>query len=262
MIRSLMVAATGMSAQQHNIDNISNNIANLNTTSFKRGLTAFKDLIYQDDTISGAKTSDAGNTLPSGVQFGLGAALGSLYKSFTQGDLISTPGVPTNVAFDGSGFLQVTMPDGTIAYTRDGNLQLDSTGQFVTSEGYVIAPGITLPDAYTNLTITPNGKVQVEVNNILQEVGQFELARFPNPSGLSAIGGNLYRETTGSGAAVTGIAGDTGFGLMKQFFTEASNVNSILEIGELIKAQRAFEFNSKVIQTSEHVLKTMIDTKA
>lgn len=262
MIRSLSIAATGMSAQQLNIDNISHNVANLNTTSFKRGIVGFEDLMYQTDTISGAQTSDAGTELPFGTQFGLGVRIGSLYKSPSQGDLISTPAVPTNIALDGPGYLQVNLPNGNTAYTRDGTLFLSSTGQIVTSQGYEILPGITLPDTATNLTITTTGKIQAEINSILQDIAQLELARFVNPSGLAATGGNLYLETTGSGAPVTGLAGDQGFGTVKQFFLEGSNVNSVFEIGELIKAQRAFEFNSKILQVSEQILKTMIDTKA
>ncbi len=262
MIRSLSIAATGMSAQQMNIDNISNNIANLNTTAFKRGVIGFQDLMYQTNSIAGAKTSDAGTQLPTAIQFGSGASIASLYKSPTQGDLMATPDVPTNIALDGAGYLQINLPNGNIAYTRDGTLFLSNTGQIVTSQGYEILPGITVPDGGTNLTITSTGKIQVEVNNLIQDLAQLEIARFINPAGLTALGGNLYLESEGSGPPVTGLAGDQGFGYIKQFFLENSNVNSVFEIGELIKAQRAFEANSKIIQVSEQMLKTMIDTKA
>lgn len=262
MIRSLSTASTGMSAQQANLDNIAHNIANVNTTSFKRGMINFEDLLYQTETIPGAMTSDAGTALPSGIQYGLGVAVDSLYKSHEQGSLLTTPGVELNVALDGIGFFQVTRPDGTTAYTRDGAFQLDSTGQIVNSQGYPIVPGITLPDNTINVTITQDGKVQANVNNILQDVGQFEMVRFVNPAGLMAIGGNMYLETEASAAPISGFAGDLGYGLTKQYFLESSNVNSIVEITDMIKCQRAFESNSKVIQVSEQMLKTIIDTKA
>lgn len=262
MSRSLSTAATGMTVQQANLDNIAHNIANTNTNAFKRGMINFKDLLYQTDTIPGAITSEAGTSLPSGIQFGLGAAVESLYKSFEQGSPLATPGVQFNVAIDGIGFLQVTLPDGTVGFTRDGALQLDSTGQIVNSQGYPILPGITLPDNTINVTITADGKVQANVNNALQDVGQFELVRFINPSGLNAQGGNIYLESAASGAPIAGFAQDVGFGGILQNYLESSNVNSIFEITEMVKCQRAFESNSKVIQVSEQMLKTMIDTKA
>lgn len=261
MIRSLYTAATGMSSQQANVDNTANNIANVSTNSFKRGLINFEDLMYQDISISGAKSSDSTNT-PSGAQIGLGSKVSSLYKSFEQGSLSSTPGVDLNVALDGVGFLQVQLPNGDIAYTRDGALQKNSNGEIVNSLGYIIAPGITIPDGATLLTISTDGKIQVTVNSVLQEIGQLELTRFINPSGLMAIGGNMYLETEASGNPVQGTATADGFGSIKQFFLEQSNVNSVFEITQLVTAQRAFEFNSKALQTSEQMIKTMIDAKA
>ena len=261
-VRSLYVAATGMTSAQRNVDNISHNLANANTTGFKRGLINFEDLMYQNEAVPGAVNSSAGTDLPSGIQFGLGSKVGSLYKSFEQGSFESTPGVALNIALDGKGFIQVTLPTGEIAYTRDGALQLNSTGQLVNSQGYEISPGIQIPDDATNITITPDGRVQGDVNFVLTEFGQIELARFINNSGLQAIGNNLYIESEASGAPIAGLATDPGFATINQFYLESSNVNSLFEITELVKAQRAFEFNSKVMQTSEQMLKTMVDTKS
>jgi flagellar basal-body rod protein FlgG len=262
MIRSLYTAATGMSAQQTNVDNISNNIANLSTNSYKRGMVNFEDLMYQSQTIAGANSSNAGTTLPSENQIGLGTKVSSIYKSFEQGSIASTPGVELNVAMDGEGFFQVTLPNGDIAYTRDGAFQKDKDGQIVNSLGYVVVPGITIPDNATNLTITTDGKIQVTVNSVVQEIGQFQLVRFINPAGLRATGGNMYLKTDGSGDPIEGFATDDGYGSVKQFFLEQSNVNSVFEISQLVIAQRAFEFNSKVIQTSEQMAKTVVDAKA
>jgi flagellar basal-body rod protein FlgG len=262
MIRSLYIAATGMTAQQMNVDNIAGNLANVNTNAYKRSILNFEDLIYQDITTSGANSSTAGTTLPSGKQVGLGTNVSSIVKSFEQGALQPTPGVPLNIAIEGAGFLQVTLPDGDIGYTRDGALQTNQNGEIVNALGYIISPGLIVPDDATALTISQDGIVQVTIDNQLQEVGRLELAKFINPAGLRAIGNNIYRETEASGAATTGFADENGFGRLKQNFLENSNVNSVLELTELIKAQRAFEFNSRVIQTSERLLQTLVDTKA
>lgn len=262
MIRSLYIAATGMTAQQSNVDTIANNLANVNTNSFKRTMINFEDLMYQDVVLSGANSSDAGTTLPSGMQIGLGSRVASMAKSFEQGPLMSTPGVPLNLAFDGVGFFQITLPNGDTAYTRDGSLQVDQNGNLVTSMGYQVSPAITFPDNGSGTTVSPDGIVQVTVNSQIQNLGQIQVARFINPSGLKAIGNNMYIETQASGSPVTGFATQDGFGTLKQNFLENSNVNSVYELTELIKAQRAFEFNSKLVQTSEQLLKTIIDTKA
>ncbi len=262
MIKSLYIAATGMTSQQANVDNIANNLANVNTNAFKRTAVNFQDLMYQDVTIAGSNTSTAGSTLPSGMQVGLGSRVGSMVKSFEQGALLATPGVPFNVAIDGVGFFQVTLPNGDIAYTRDGALQLNKNGELVNSSGYLVSPGLTIPDNATTVTISQDGQVQATVNAQLQLIGQIEIARFINPAGLRALGNNLYSATDASGDALTGFATADGFGNIKQNFLENSNVNSVFELTELIKAQRAFEFNSKLVQTSEKMLQTVVDTKA
>ena len=261
MIKSLYIGATGMSSQQVNVDNIANNLANVNTTGFKKGVVNFEDLIYQNLNTPGANTSSS-TTLPSSMQIGLGSRVASIVKSQEQGSLNSTPGIEMNVALDGRGFFQVTLPNGDIAYTRDGALQLNKDGEIVNSMGYIVSPGIIIPDNATAVTVTSDGKVQATVNSVLQLLGQFEMARFINPAGLQAYGGNMMLATDASGDAITGFAADDGFGLIKQFFLENSNVNSVTELTDLIKGQRAFEFNSKVVQAADQMLKTTVDTKA
>lgn len=262
MIRSLYIAATGMTAQQSNVDTIANNLANVNTNAYKRTIVNFEDLMYQDVVLAGANSSDSGTTLPSGMQIGLGTKVSTLVKSFEQGALMATPGMPLNIAMDGVGFFQIALPNGDTAYTRDGSFQVDQNGNLVNALGYQVSPAITFPDNGSSPTISPDGVVQVTVNSQLQNLGQLQLARFINPSGLRAIGNNMYLETDASGNPVTGVATQDSFGTVKQFFVENSNVNSVFELTELIKAQRAFEFNSKLVQTSEQMLKTLIDTKA
>jgi flagellar basal-body rod protein FlgG len=261
-IRSLYISATGMEAQQLNVDNISNNIANTNTTAFKRGRVNFEDLLYQTLTAPGANSSDAGNTLPSTMQIGLGVRTSAIYKVFEQGALLTTPSTPLNIAIDGVGFLQVTLPNGDTAFSRDGALQLNQNGELVNASGYLISPAITIPDNATNITINTSGLVQATVNNQIVDLGQLELARFANQTGLEAIGGNLYLETIASGSPILGNPTSDGFGTIKQNFLESSNVNAVTELAELIKAQRAFELNSKTMQTAEQIYRTVLDSKA
>ncbi len=261
-IGALYIAATGMHAQEVNVDNISNNIANTNTTSFKRGRVNFEDLLYQKTVTPGVNSSDAGNQIPSGITLGLGTRVGAIYKVFEQGALNPTPSTPLNVAIDGNGFIRVTLPTGETAYTRDGALQLNSDGDVVNSLGYLIDPPINIPDNSTTVTITTDGKVTVEVNSVLQEQGKIELTRFANNAGLEPIGGNMYIKSESSGDPIDGSATEDGFGIIRQHFLENSNVNSVLELTELIKAQRAFEFNSKALQSGEQMYKTVIDSKA
>ena len=263
-VRSLDVAATGMQAQQHNVDTISHNLANLNTVGYKESRLAFEDLLYQTESRVGSLVSEGGDRLPSGIYFGLGAAISGVSKNFEQGALSSTPSSPLNVAISGRGFLQVTLPDGNIGLTRDGTLQVNQDGQIVTAQGYVVSPGITVPDNAISTTITRDGRVQVSVPGQQNpvELGQFELATVVNPAGLEAIGNNIYKETPAAGTLITGIADSEGLGFIKQHFLENSNVNSIKEMTDLIKAQRAYEMNSKLIQASEQMLKTATDAKA
>ncbi len=257
-MRSLSIAATGMLAQQLNVEVISNNIANLNTTAFKAQRAEFQDLLYQNERNVGANSSDNGNIVPVGVQIGSGVKAAAVYRISTQGNLVNTNN-PLDVAIQGHGFFQIQMPDGTTAYTRAGSLQLSATGEIVTADGYVVEPGITLPQNTTNITVNAAGQVlaQVAGQTQPQTVGQFQLANFPNEAGLAAQGNNLLTETPASGTPVVGNPGSTAFGTIQQGFLETSNVNIVSQITDLISAQRAYEMNSKVIQTSDQMMSTL-----
>ncbi|MDP6429718.1 MAG: flagellar basal-body rod protein FlgG [Rhodospirillales bacterium] len=254
-MRSLSVAATGMLAQQLNVEVISNNIANMNTTAFKRQRPEFQDLLYQNVRQIGAQSSDTGTVLPSGVQLGSGVKTASVYRITEQGDLVNS-GNSLDVAFQGRGWFKIEMPNGDEAYTRAGAFSRSAQGQIVTVDGYVVSPGINIPPDATSITINESGQVQVKIAGQVtaQNVGQFEVNVFPNESGLEGIGNNLFLETPASGAAVTGIAGAAGFGSLLQGFLETSNVNAVAEITSLITAQRAYELNSKVITTSDEMM--------
>ena len=257
-MRALSIAATGMLAQQLNVEVISNNIANLNTNAFKAQRAEFQDLLYQDERSVGANSSDTGTIVPVGVQIGTGVKAAAVYRLTTQGTLINT-GNPLDLAIQGHGYFQVQMPDGTTSFTRDGSLQLSATGQIVTADGYPIQPAITIPQNTTSVSINANGQVSAQVagQTAPQTVGQIELANFPNEAGLAQQGNNLLTETPASGAATTGNPGTTAFGTIQQGFVENSNVNIVSEITSLISAQRAYEMNSKVIQTSDQMMSTL-----
>ncbi len=257
-MRSLSIAATGMLAQQLNVEVISNNIANLNTTAFKAQRAEFQDLLYQDERSVGANSSDSGTIVPVGVQIGTGVKAAAVYSLQTEGNLTNTSN-PLDLAIQGNGFFQVEMPDGSTTYTRDGSLQLSSTGQLVTADGYTVQPAITIPANTTSVTINANGQVQAQIAGTTQPqiVGQLELANFPNPAGLAQQGNNLLTVTAASGAATTGNPGTTAFGTIQQGYLETSNVNIVSEITNLISAQRAYEMNSKVIQTSDQMMSTL-----
>jgi flagellar basal-body rod protein FlgG len=257
-MRSLSIAATGMLAQQLNVEVISNNIANLNTTAYKSQRAEFQDLLYQNERNVGANSSDTGTLVPVGVQIGTGVKAAAVYRVSTQGNLISTNNA-LDLAIQGRGFFQITMPDGSTSYTRAGSFQLSSTGEIVTADGYIVQPAITLPQNTTNLTVNSVGQVLAQVSGQIapQNVGQFTLANFPNEAGLSAQGNNLLTETPASGAPVIGNPGSTAFGQIQQGFLETSNVNVVSEITNLITAQRAYEMNSKVISTSDQMMTTL-----
>ncbi len=261
--RALNIAATGMSATERKVDSIAHNIANTQTKGYKKSETIFSDLIYQTETRMGSVAAEDGSIIPTGVQFGLGTSVGATYKIFSQGALVSTPNVPLNVAINGAGFLLVNMPDGTTAYTRAGELIKNQDGLIVTPQGFEVSPGITIPQDALNITITTDGTVQVTTPGQVQpqNLGQLDMAIFSNPAGLDALGNNLYNETAASGTPITGHALDDGFGQIIQFWLEDSNVDSISEIMNLIKAQRNYEMNSKVMQTAEQMEKDAIDTK-
>lgn len=258
MIRSLDIGATGMLAQQLNVDTISNNIANMTTTGFKRQRAAFRDLLYQNIDRPGSTSSDTGTTLPTGLQVGLGVQAGSVYRIHSQGTLQVTENT-LDLAIRGEGFFQITMPNGDTAYTRDGTFQLNENGEIVTLQGYVVDPGVTVPSDATSIDINSEGEVLVSLPNqtATSNVGQIQLANFINPAGLEGIGDNLYLETDASGSATTGTPGSEEFGTLLQGALEQSNVNVVEEMTELISAQRAYEMNSNIITTSDEMLQTV-----
>ncbi len=255
---TLDIGATGMLAQQMNVDVISNNIANMTTTGYKKQRAEFQDLLYQTKVRPGSTSSDAGNTVPAGIQLGLGVKTGSVYRVNEQGALQITDN-ELDLAVAGDGFFQITLPTGETAYTRDGSFQMNENGEMVTSEGYILQPGITIPNDAVDITINNSGEVLVKIQGqvALSNVGQIQLSIFQNDAGLEALGDNLYLETEASGAATSGIPNSTGFGRLQQGALEGSNVNVVQEITNLIQAQRAYEMNSKVIQTGDQMLSTV-----
>jgi flagellar basal-body rod protein FlgG len=261
MIRALYSAATGMQAQETNLDVISNNLANVNTTGFKKGRADFQDLMYQYVMEPGAPTSQT-TINPTGIQVGLGVKTASVQKLFTQGDLSSTNN-QLDVAIEGDGFFQVTRPDGTLAYTRTGSFRLDQNGQLTTADGFPVAPGITIPPDALGMTIGQDGTVTVKQPNnaIPTQVGQLIAVRFPNNGGLRATGQGLYEETQASGAPVTGIFSQIGYGRLNQGFLESSNVSVVEQVVNMITAQRAYEASSKGITTADEMLTSAINLK-
>jgi len=254
-MRALSTAATGMAAQQLNVEVISNNIANMNTVGFKRQRAEFEDLLYQDLERAGSQTSGSGTVAPTGIQIGAGVKAGSVYRITEQGSLTQT-GNKLDLAINGRGFFQVLTPTGETAYTRAGNLSVNQDGQLVTSDGYQVQPQITIPQDATDVTISPTGQVQVSQTGSTTPtvVGQIQLATFTNEAGLEAQGDNLFMESAASGAAVVGDPASTGFGSLMQGYTEASNVDPVTEITALITAQRAYEMNSKVVTAADQML--------
>ncbi|MBN2333730.1 MAG: flagellar basal-body rod protein FlgG [Deltaproteobacteria bacterium] len=261
MIRALYTSSTGMQAQQLNIDVIANNLANVNTTGFKKSRPDFQDLMYQT-LIQAGTTSGVGNEIPTGIQLGLGTRPVAVQKIFTQGDYQETSN-DLDLAIEGAGFFQVQQPDGTIAYTRAGSFKLDSTGAIVTSDGYPLQPTITIPADTTNITITDDGTVSVIQAGAVDstQVGTLELASFSNPSGLKAMGRNLFTETGASGPVILGSPGVDGLGTVTQGFLEMSNVSVVDEMVNMIVGQRAYEINSKAIQTADEMLQTANNVK-
>jgi flagellar basal-body rod protein FlgG len=255
-MRALNTAATGMQAQQLNVEVIANNIANMNTTGFKRQRAEFQDLLYQNVERMGVTSSDAGTIVPTGVQVGVGVKSGSVYRITEQGGVTQTSN-SYDLAIQGEGYYIVQLPDGRDAYTRAGNFSLSPDGQIVTEEGFVVAPGISVPQESLGVSINRQGVVQAIMpdGSDPQDVGAIELARFVNPAGLEAIGDNLFLENPASGSANRGQPGSVGFGTIQQGFLETSNVNAVTEISALITAQRAYEMNSKVITTTDEMLR-------
>lgn len=254
MIRALWTAATGMTVQQINLDVVANNIANVNTHGFKRSRADFQDLMYQTLRLQGVRT-EGGNQVPTGIQIGHGARLASVQKIFTQGDLQETQN-ELDLAIQGNGFFQVTLPNGERAYTRAGAFKRDAEGRIVTSDGYLLEPVITIPQNATQISIEADGTVSVTVqgSKTPQQIGTIEIAIFPNPAGLRSIGRCLFTETDSSGAPITGKPGDSGFGTILQGYVEMSNVNVLQEMINLIVSQRAYEVNSKAVQAADEML--------
>ena len=257
-MRALDIAATGMQAQQTNVEVISNNIANMTTTGFKRQRVEFQDLIYQNLRRVGSNSSSSGSIVPSGAQIGLGVKTAAIYRINEQGNLQQTSN-SLDLAIQGNGYFQVTLPSGATAYTRDGTFGLAPDGTIVTADGYVVQPGIQVPTNATSVTINTSGQVQATISGQTapQTLGQIQLAAFPNDAGLQAQGGNLFVQTAASGAPVQGNPADPGFGSVMQRFVETSNVNVVSEITNLITAQRAYEMNSKVITTTDQMMQSL-----
>ena len=261
-MRSLSIGATGMLAQQLNVEVISNNIANMSTTGFKRQRPEFQDLLYQNLERVGSTSTDAGTIVPSGVQIGAGVQLAAVYRIHEQGNMTLTEN-PLDLAISGKGFFQVELPSGETAYTRSGEFQLSPEGVVVTPDGYpVIGPG-AIPEDAVDVVINASGEVFVTIDGEVepQAVGQFELSTFANEAGLEATGDNLFTQTPASGDAIVGVAGTPGFGTIKQGMLETSNVNIVSEITSLITAQRAYEMNSKVISTTDEMMRSVTNMR-
>jgi flagellar basal-body rod protein FlgG len=257
MIRSLWIAKTGLDAQQTQMDVISNNLANVSTSGFKRSRAVFEDLLYQTIRQPGAQSSEQ-TQLPSGLQIGTGVKPVATERIFTQGNLQQT-GNAKDVAIQGNGFFQVLMPDGTTAYSRDGSLQADANGQLVTSSGYAVQPAITIPADTQSLTIARDGTVSITQpgSSNATSIGTLQLAMFINPAGLQSLGENLYAETAASGTPSSNAPGSNGAGLLNQGYVETSNVNVVEELVNMIQTQRAYEINSKAISTSDQMLQRL-----
>ncbi len=259
MYQALWVAKTGLEAQQTRMSVVSNNLANVNTTGFKRSHAIFEDLLYQNFRQVGGQTSQD-TQLPSGFMLGTGTRVVSTEKLYSQGSIVQSEN-PLHVAIDGRGFFQVLMPDGTLAYTRDGTFQLDSQGQLVTSTGYQIQPAITIPDAAQSITIGADGTVSVSLagQSSPTQVGSLQLTDFVNPAGLQPIGDNLTLETAASGSPQTGTPGLNGLGKLVQNSLETSNVNVVQELVDMIETQRAYEMNSKAVEATDNMLRFIVN---
>ena len=252
MIRSLYTAATGMNAQQLNMDVIANNLANVNTNGFKRGHATFQDMMYQT-TRSAGSASGQGSQVPTGIQVGLGVRTSGVERVHTQGDLRS--GNTTDLVIEGNGFFKVQLPNGQAGYTRDGSFKLDNQGRMVTSDGYVLQPELTIPQNATNTSISQDGSVTVTLGDGTQQaVGKITVANFANPAGLSSVGRNLFTTTPASGNELVGDPGTDGRGTIQQGMIEMSNVKVVEEMVDMITAQRAYEVSSKSIQASDEML--------
>lgn len=263
MIRSLYTSATGMTAQQLNMDVIANNLANVNTTGFKRSRADFQDLLYQN-TLAAGTAATQGAQVPTGIQVGLGTRAASVERITTQGDFHQTDN-PLDVVIEGEGFFQVQLPDGTTGYSRDGTFKVDGQGRLVTADGNAVVPQITIPpEATGHVTVSQDGTVSATLPGAAtpQQLGKIQLARFINPNGLESQGRSVFRTTAASGTASTGTPGLQGFGTISSGFLEMSNVNVVQEMVDMITAQRAYEINSKSIQASDQMLQIANNLRA
>ncbi|WP_193140375.1 MULTISPECIES: flagellar basal-body rod protein FlgG [unclassified Meridianimarinicoccus] len=256
-MRALKIAATGMSAQQMRVEVISNNLANMSTTAYNTRRAEFSDLHYQQMQRPGAISASDGTVLPTGIQLGLGVTPTAVSVHLEQGALTQTNG-DLDIAIEGSGYLEITLPDGGAAYTRDGGLRRSAEGQIVTADGYAVVPDITIPDDARSISINADGEVYAYFTDQVdaQLLGQFTLAGFTNPRGLEALGGNLFQETEASGPPTVGDPGTDGLGTLRQGYLENSTVDAVREVTELIEAQRAYELNAKVITASDQMMST------
>lgn len=252
MLRALYTAATGMQAQQINIDTIANNIANVNTTGFKQGRAEFQDLLYQTIRPAGTASSSS-TTYPVGLQLGLGTRPVATDRIYTQGDFRQTSN-PYDLVIAGKGFFQVKLPNGETGYTRDGSFHVGGDGSLVTADGNPLEPAIQIPSGAESLTIGKDGNVSVNIGGQNQQIGNIQVANFVNPAGLNAIGGNLFKSSTASGAATVGAPGENGVGSINQGFLENSNVSVVEEMVNMIIAQRAYEVNSKAVKVADDML--------
>jgi flagellar basal-body rod protein FlgG len=261
-MKALAIAATGMSAQETNVEVIANNIANVSTTGFKRSRAEFTDLLYQTERLQGVSSRGNDNTVPEGAQLGLGVRMAAVRSLDTQGTLTST-GNTYDLALTGTGWFQVTGPNSQTLYTRDGSFNVNGTGQLCTTDGYLVSPAITVPQGSSSVTVSASGLVTAIVNGATTAttLGQLTIASFPNDSGLSALGSNLFQETPASGTPVVGVPGDPGFATITQSYLESSNVDSVKELTDLISAQRSYEMNSKVIQAADQMSQTVTQMK-
>lgn len=261
MIRALRTAASGMSAEQLNVDNIANNLANVNTTGFKKSKVEFQDIMYQTLRKPGIAAA-TGAVTPTALDIGYGTKPVATTREYSVGTLTQT-GNPLDLAIDADGFFQISKPDGTTAYSRDGSFKLSPDGRIATSDGFFLTPEISIPEDTTSISIGFDGKVSVNLagSNDPQEVGQIQLARFINPAGLSAVGRNLYEETPASGTPIVGNPSETGLGKLNQGYLEYSNVDVVTEMVNMIVAQRAYEINSKAIQTADDMTQLVNNLK-
>jgi flagellar basal-body rod protein FlgG len=256
-MQALFIASTGMAAQEQNVNVISNNIANMRTTGYKRERAEFQDLLYQELRRAGSTTSDSGTQLPVGVEIGSGVKIAATPRVMSQGSVVASD-KELDMAVQGEGFFEISLPDGRTAYTRDGSFERDSSGKLVTVDGYEVQPGITIPNNANSVTISPDGIVSAIINNASAptQLGQLQLARFVNKGGLQSIGNNMFTETAASGSAQVGVPNADGVGNIMQSYLEDANVNAVTEIADLIAAQRAYEMNARVVTGADEMLST------